>query len=79
MNDNTQRFSNRVDNYVKYRPSYPTEIISFLQVEIGFNKDFIVADVGSGTGIFSEIFYKMEMLFLLLNRMYRCAKKLNNY
>lgn len=58
MNDNTQRFSNRVDNYVKYRPSYPTEIISFLEKEIGFNKNFIIADIGSGTGILSEIFLK---------------------
>ncbi|HEY2726235.1 MAG TPA: class I SAM-dependent methyltransferase, partial [Parafilimonas sp.] len=56
MADNTKRFGNRVDNYVKYRPSYPKEIISFLENEIGFNKDFIVADVGSGTGILSEIF-----------------------
>jgi len=58
MNDNTQRFSNRVDNYVKYRPSYPTEIISFLEKEIGFNKNFVIADIGSGTGILSEIFLK---------------------
>ncbi len=56
MNDNTQRFSNRVDNYVKYRPIYPTEIIAFLEQKIEFNKDVIVADIGSGTGILSEIF-----------------------
>ena len=56
MKDNTQRFSNRVENYVKYRPSYPTEIISFLQKEIGFKSDQIVADIGSGTGILSKIF-----------------------
>ena len=56
MNDNTQRFSNRVDNYVKYRPSYPKEIIAFLEKEIQFNNGFIIADVGSGTGILSQIF-----------------------
>ena len=56
MNDNTKRFSNRVDNYVKYRPSYPQEIIPFLEKTIGFNKDFIVADIGSGTGILSQLF-----------------------
>lgn len=56
MNDNTQRFSNRVDNYVKYRPSYPAEIIPFLEKEFGFNKDSVIADIGSGTGILSEIF-----------------------
>jgi len=56
MSDNTQRFSNRVDNYVKYRPSYPQQIISFLEESIEFNKNFIVADIGSGTGIFTELF-----------------------
>jgi ubiquinone/menaquinone biosynthesis C-methylase UbiE len=56
MNDNTKRFSNRVDNYVKYRPSYPKEIISFFEKEIQFNNKFIVADIGSGTGILSRMF-----------------------
>jgi ubiquinone/menaquinone biosynthesis C-methylase UbiE len=56
MNDNTKRFSNRVDNYVKYRPSYPKEIISFLENEIQFNNKFVVADIGSGTGILSKLF-----------------------
>jgi ubiquinone/menaquinone biosynthesis C-methylase UbiE len=56
MNDNTKRFSNRVDNYVKYRPDYPKEILAFLENEIAFNKDFIVTDIGSGTGIFSQLF-----------------------
>jgi SAM-dependent methyltransferase len=56
MNDNTQRFSNRVDNYVKYRPSYPKKIISFLESTIQFNNKFIVADIGSGTGILSQLF-----------------------
>ncbi|MEO8762954.1 MAG: class I SAM-dependent methyltransferase [Ginsengibacter sp.] len=51
----TSRFSNRVDNYSKYRPSYPVEIIDFLQQAIGLQKDWTVADIGSGTGIFSEL------------------------
>ena len=60
MNDNTQRFNNRVDNYVKYRPSYPTEIINFLIEIIGFNKDFSVADIGCGTGILSQLFLENQ-------------------
>ena len=54
--DNTKRFSNRVENYVRYRPHYPTEIISFLKTKIAFAPHLTVADVGSGTGISSEIF-----------------------
>ena len=54
--DNTKRFSNRVENYVRYRPHYPSQIISFLETKIGFNSHSVVADIGSGTGISSEIF-----------------------
>jgi len=52
----TTRFSNRVDNYVKYRPSYPPEIIDYLVENTGLRKRFVIADIGSGTGIFAEMF-----------------------
>jgi ubiquinone/menaquinone biosynthesis C-methylase UbiE len=54
----TTRFSNRVENYVKYRPSYPGEIIPFLENSIGLHKEQLIADIGAGTGIFSELFLK---------------------
>ena len=50
------RFSNRVENYVKYRPGYPHAIISLLQTECGLTPKSIVADIGSGTGKLSELF-----------------------
>lgn len=53
---NTERFSNRVENYVRYRPHYPKEIIPFLKREIGLTNKTVIADIGSGTGISSEIF-----------------------
>lgn len=53
---NTERFSNRVDNYIRYRPSYPDGIIDFLKTEIGLSNQTIIADIGSGTGQSSEIF-----------------------
>lgn len=49
--DNTHRFSDRVDNYVKYRPDYPKEILISLKEAVNFAPDWIVADIGSGTGI----------------------------
>ena len=58
MTDPTQRFSSRVTNYVKYRPSYPTAIIDLLTVECGMTPNSIVADVGSGTGLLAELFLK---------------------
>jgi ubiquinone/menaquinone biosynthesis C-methylase UbiE len=51
----TNRFSNRVDNYIKYRPSYPKEVVSFLEDELGLKKEDRVADIGSGTGLFAEL------------------------
>lgn len=49
-------FSSRVQNYAKYRPSYPSSIINFLHEVIGLNKESIIADIGSGTGISSKMF-----------------------
>jgi len=53
MNDSTQRFSNRVDNYTKYRPGYPDEVLTLLRQEGGLSGQSKVADIGSGTGIFT--------------------------
>ena len=58
MTDPTQRFSSRVSDYVKYRPSYPAAIIDLLTAECGLTPDSIVADVGSGTGLLAELFLK---------------------
>jgi len=52
----TERFSNRVENYRKYRPGYPPDIITLLRSECGLNSESIIADIGSGTGLFSELF-----------------------
>jgi len=58
--DPTTRFTNRVENYVKYRPSYPAAIITLLESECGLTRDTTVADVGSGPGFMSELFLKLE-------------------
>jgi SAM-dependent methyltransferase len=50
----TQRFSSRVCNYARCRPSYPPEIIEILR-ECGLIADSVVADVASGTGIFTRL------------------------
>lgn len=55
MMDNKERFSNRVDSYVKYRPSYPKEAIDYLYDCVGLSTNSKIADIGSGTGIFSNL------------------------
>lgn len=52
----SERFNNRVDNYVRYRPDYPKDIIECLKDEIGLSSTSVIADVGSGTGISSKLF-----------------------
>jgi SAM-dependent methyltransferase len=56
MSDTVERFSNRVENYVKYRPGYPREVLNYLAETAGLTPDSIVADIGCGTGISSRPF-----------------------
>jgi SAM-dependent methyltransferase len=52
---NTERFSNRVADYVRYRPDYPVEVVRHLEQEGLLFDGAVVADVGAGTGIFSTL------------------------
>lgn len=58
MRDSKQRFTNRVADYVKYRPRYPEAVLEFLQDELGLTAEAVIADVGSGTGLLAEPFLK---------------------
>ena len=51
----TQRFSSRVENYVRYRPGYPAGVIELLCRECGLAGHSVVADLGSGTGKLTEL------------------------
>lgn len=52
------RFSSRVEHYLRYRPRYPAGILPFLSQRLGLTPDWVIADVGSGTGISCEPFLK---------------------
>ena len=58
MSNSTERFSNRVDNYIRYRPTYPPVVLDILREEIGLAPTWRIADVGSGTGISAELLLK---------------------
>jgi ubiquinone/menaquinone biosynthesis C-methylase UbiE len=51
-----ERFSDRVENYVKYRPGYPPQVLELFRSEMDLHENSIVADIGAGTGISSKIF-----------------------
>lgn len=54
--DPRDRFSSRVENYIKYRPGYPIGVIETLRDQCGLETGNFVADVGSGTGLLARLF-----------------------
>jgi SAM-dependent methyltransferase len=51
----TSRFSDRVENYVRYRPGYPPEVIQELKAECSLAPSHVFADIASGTGIWTRM------------------------
>lgn len=47
-------FSGRVEDYVKARPSYPAAVIPILRDACSLGPKAVVADLGSGTGLFTR-------------------------
>ncbi|MFX0086926.1 MAG: class I SAM-dependent methyltransferase [Candidatus Hodarchaeota archaeon] len=58
--DSIKRFSTKAKNYHKYRPRYPEKIIELLKTDTNLlsKYSYKIADIGSGTGILSELFLK---------------------
>ena len=54
-NNSRERFSERVDDYRRYRPGYPQALIKTLLTETGLATGARVADIGAGTGIFTGL------------------------
>lgn len=55
MVDPTRRFTQKSDHYDRFRPGYPGELLILAEAECGLTRETVVADVGSGTGILSEL------------------------
>jgi len=51
----TSRFSDRVENYIRYRPGYPQQALQALRDECGLAPNHVVADIASGTGIWTRM------------------------
>lgn len=57
MTDNTSRFNGRAEDYDRYRQRYPTaELLARLRSWCGLTPDWLVADIGAGTGMLAEVF-----------------------
>lgn len=51
----TERFTSRVENYVRYRPDYPAGVMTVLRQETGLDPSWTIADIGSGPGNFTRL------------------------
>lgn len=56
--DAKKRFSKHAEYYAKYRPRYPGALLTYFEHELSLSQTSTVADVGSGTGILSEMFLR---------------------
>ena len=61
MVPSADRFSQRVQDYILYRPGYPKEVADLLCREAQLNADSIVVDLGSGTGLLSKLFLARQI------------------
>lgn len=55
MRDSKARFSDRVDSYSRFRPSYPRQVVELLSSRLGLEPPAPIADVGAGTGILTGL------------------------
>ncbi len=56
VRDPKTRFSDRVDDYIKYRPRYGSEVVEALERACGLALSHVIADIGCGTGFSAEPF-----------------------
>ncbi|KAM3102692.1 class I SAM-dependent methyltransferase [Phormidesmis sp. 146-12] len=59
--DPLNRFSDRASDYVKYRPTYPTEAIDQILEGLGTPSQLVAADIGAGTGISARLLGDREL------------------
>ncbi|MGK6351708.1 class I SAM-dependent methyltransferase [Parapedobacter sp. DT-150] len=52
--DYITRFSDRAENYDRFRPTYPSDLIAFLRAHSTLRATQAIADIAAGTGIFTE-------------------------
>ncbi|HXH02290.1 MAG TPA: class I SAM-dependent methyltransferase [Candidatus Competibacteraceae bacterium] len=56
MSAPTERFTDRVEDYARYRPGYPAQLLDWLAEACSLAPSWTVADIGSGTGLLTRLF-----------------------
>lgn len=55
VRDTVARFSDRAQDYAKYRPHYSSEVVRALQYSCGLKPEHVIADIGCGPGLLAEV------------------------
>ncbi|MDP4193191.1 MAG: class I SAM-dependent methyltransferase [Bacteroidota bacterium] len=63
-----ERYSSKVEDYAKYRPDFPSEIINFLYANGTVGNSSVIADIGSGTGRFTRLLLEKGSLIYGIER-----------
>ena len=61
--NSTERFSNRADDYVKYRPGYPPAVVPYLKEHFNLDPDKKIADIGAGQAYQVLFSWMPDMLY----------------
>lgn len=62
MISSTERFSQRVENYILYRPGYPQDVVELLKSEAQLLPGSVAVDLGSGTGMLARLLLPLEVI-----------------
>lgn len=58
MSDSYSHYSQTYENYRRYRPHYPPAVLEWLKADLNLLPHHVVADIGSGTGLLTELFVR---------------------
>jgi len=72
---NEDKFTEKSYIYDKYRPKYPSDLFKYLYSMEGFSEKSVIADVGAGTGIFSEPLLKRKSKVILVEPNYNMLQE----
>lgn len=63
--DGKEIYTKKVENYIKFRPTYPDSVVEYLLYVVGLKKA-IVADIGAGSGILTkQIMSKVSRIYAI--------------
>jgi len=65
--------------YVRYRPAYPSAVLDLLTSDCGLTAASVIADIASGTGIFTRMLLEHGNRCSAWSQMLRCATPARNF